>query len=514
MNDFLFADDDDSNDVVEVSDSNWKILIVDDEPEVHAVTKLALSDFSFQHKGLEFHSAYSGEEAKQLILDHPDAAIILLDVVMESDDAGLQVAEYIRQRAKNHFVRIILRTGQPGQAPERQVIVNYDINDYKSKTELTAQKLFTVIMASLRSYRDIIAIEQNRKGLEKIITASTNLFSIHSMESFISGIVQQLTSVISCSDKAMYATTLIANDHSQDDSDLVVVAGQGDYANAEGKSVKTVLKPAMMSAFNQALNNKEIVYGEDYVIAYCQSKSSKGSLLYIAGLNDELSDTDKHLIELFTTNVQLAYDNVLLTRDLEDTQREIVMRLSEAVECRSKETGNHVKRVSLYCRLLALKAGMSEEEADQIMHAAPLHDLGKIGIADDILNKPAKLDELERENMMEHSLLGFNLLQGSDRPLIKAGAIIAKDHHEKWDGTGYPEGKSGESIHIYGRIVALADVYDALRNERCYKDAWPREDVVDYIKSQSGNHFDPEIVNYFIDSVDEFEQILINNPDK
>ena len=133
MDDFLFSDE--PNDVVE-PDSNgvWKVIVVDDEPEVHAVTKLALSDFEFQKKRLEFISAYSGEEARKVIQAHPDAAIVLLDVVMETDDAGLQVAKFIREIAKNNHIRIILRTGQPGQAPERQVIVNYDINDYKSKT--------------------------------------------------------------------------------------------------------------------------------------------------------------------------------------------------------------------------------------------------------------------------------------------------------------------------------------------------------------------------------------------
>ena len=178
MDDFLFSDEalDEVNEVVQGS---WKVIVVDDEPEVHAVTKLALSDFEFQDKRLEFISAYSGEEAKQVIQEHPDAAIVLLDVVMETDDAGLKVAKFIRETAKNNHIRIILRTGQPGQAPERQVIVNYDINDYKSKTELTAQKLFTVVMSSLRSYRDILSIEQSRQGLEKIIKASRDIFSTY-----------------------------------------------------------------------------------------------------------------------------------------------------------------------------------------------------------------------------------------------------------------------------------------------------------------------------------------------
>ena len=146
---FLFAAE--PEEPHQVSNGCWKVLIVDDEPEVHAVTRLALNDFSFQQKKLEFISAYSGAEAKKVLAAQPDIAVVLLDVVMETDDAGLLVASHIRETLHNHFVRIILRTGQPGQAPERQVIVNYDINDYKSKTELTAQKLFTVMMSSLRS---------------------------------------------------------------------------------------------------------------------------------------------------------------------------------------------------------------------------------------------------------------------------------------------------------------------------------------------------------------------------
>ena len=169
----------------------WKILIVDDEPEVHAVTRLALSDFKFLGRGLEFYSAESGEEGCKLMCKHPDAAIILLDVVMETDDAGLKVARYIREDLDNHFTRIILRTGQPGQAPERTVIINYDINDYKSKTELTAQKLFTAVMSSLRSYRDIMSIEHSRRKLEKALYSSADLFSEQSEDIFHDGIVQQ-----------------------------------------------------------------------------------------------------------------------------------------------------------------------------------------------------------------------------------------------------------------------------------------------------------------------------------
>ena len=189
----LFADDDADADGAEAGDAGpaageegrrvvrhkavpWKVMIVDDDREVHAITKVVLSDFTYDDRPLQFISAYNATEACGAILDHPDTAVVLLDVVMETDDAGLRCVEFIRRTAGNNQVRIILRTGQPGQAPERQVIVNYDINDYKSKAELTAQKLFTSVVAALRSYQHIISIDMSRRGLEKIIDGSASLF--------------------------------------------------------------------------------------------------------------------------------------------------------------------------------------------------------------------------------------------------------------------------------------------------------------------------------------------------
>jgi response regulator RpfG family c-di-GMP phosphodiesterase len=514
-NDFLFADE--TEELAPAHNGSWKILIVDDEPEVHAVTKLALSDFVFQGKNLEFFSAFSGQDAKLLVEQHPDAAIILLDVVMETDDAGLLVARYIREVLHNHYLRIILRTGQPGQAPERQVIVNYDINDYKSKTELTAQKLFTVVMSSLRSYRDILAIDNSRRGLEKIITASADLFASHSMEQFIDGVLQQLTSILGCNDDALLVTSSLVAGNVSDNTDpeqLVVFAGLGEFEHKEGKSVQEVLDPALLDAFQQALQSRSIVYRENYLVAYCTSKFTHGSLLYVSGLPTLVNETQKRLIELFSQNVQIAYENVQLQHEIEDTQREIVYRLSEAVEQRSTETGNHVKRVAFICYDLAKAYGLADDDAERLMFASPLHDVGKIGIPDAILNKPDSLQPDEWEIMKQHASIGYNILKDSKRATIKAGAIIARDHHERWDGSGYPDGKMGEQIHIYGRIVALADVYDALRHARCYKDAWPAEQVLDYVIKQSGKQFDPKLVEILRSRVDKIELILQKYPDK
>lgn len=510
---FLFAAEPEP--VQSVSNGSWKVLIVDDEPEVHAVTRLALNDFSFQQKRLEFISAYSGAEAQKILATQPDIAVVLLDVVMEADDAGLKVASYIRETLGNHFVRIILRTGQPGQAPERQVIVNYDINDYKSKTELTAQKLFTVMMSSLRSYRDIISLEQSRQGLEKIINASVDLFSSHSMEQFIDGVLQQLTSVLGCNEDALIvSSSLVAgNIETTNPHDLVVFAGQGEFERKEGKPIKEVLDPTLLEAFEAALQTRDIVYRDNYLVAYCCSKFTQGSLLYVSGLPGPMNENQKKLIELFAQNVQVAYENVQLQHEVEDTQREIVYRLSEAVEQRSVETGNHVRRIAFICYELAKAYGLSELEAEKLMFAAPLHDVGKVGIPDNILNKPEGLNEQEWQVIQTHASIGFNILKGSKRAIVQAGAIIARDHHEKWDGSGYPDGKQGEQIHIYARIAALADVYDALRHRRCYKDAWTLQQVLAEIDSQAGKQFEPKLVTVFKTIVPKLEAILQKYPD-
>jgi response regulator RpfG family c-di-GMP phosphodiesterase len=503
----LFAEDTDEE--IELQ-GKWKVLIVDDEPEVHAVTRLALNDFVFQDRNLDFISAYDGEQAKQMFREHDDIAVVLLDVVMETDDAGLIVADFIRNEMDNHFTRIILRTGQPGQAPERDVIINYDINDYKSKTELTSQKLFTVVIAALRSYRDIIVIEENRQGLEKIISASADLFSIHSLESFIEGIVQQLASLLGGTKDAAYLTAAVVGPkpiEQYNSSELFVFTGKGEYENTEGNRLEQVITGKKLISCQQAYANKTMVYEDEYLVAYCDSKTKKGSLLYLSGLPRKLTATDKNLVEIFSQNVQIAFDNVLLNKDIEDTQREIIERLADAMET-SYGSKNHTQRMVKICDVLGRAVGLSKEDLKTLCLAVPLHDIGKIIISENIMLKPGSLDKEEILKVRNHAEIGFNLLKDSNRPLIKAAALIARDHHEYWNGKGYPRGKSGEGIHIFCRITSLADAYDAMRTKRSYKEAWPLEKVMRVIIAEKGQQFDPKMVEFLQENIDEIENII------
>lgn len=173
-------------------------------------------------------------------------------------------------------------------------------------------------------------------------------------------------------------------------------------------------------------------------------------------------------------------------------------------ETRSKETGNHVKRVAEYSALMGELLGLSQAECALLRDASPMHDIGKVGIPDAVLHKPGRLTPEEWQIMMTHARLGYEMLQASHRPVMEAAATIALQHHEKWNGKGYPNGLAGEDIHLYGRIVALADVFDALGSDRCYKRAWPDEKIFTLLQEESGQQFQPQLVSLFFTHLDRF----------
>ena len=206
-------------------------------------------------------------------------------------------------------------------------------------------------------------------------------------------------------------------------------------------------------------------------------------------------------------NKQAKIDIASLYSEIIQTQKELIYLMGEIGETRSRETGNHVKRVALYSYVLAKEYGLSEAEAQLLKNASPMHDIGKIGIPDAILNKPGRLTLEEFEIMKTHAEIGYKLLNHSDRPLLKASAIVAYQHHERWDGKGYPRGLKGEEIHIFGRITAIADVFDALSSDRVYKKAWELDRILQLFKEERGRHFEPKLVDIFFSNLDELLKI-------
>lgn len=212
--------------------------------------------------------------------------------------------------------------------------------------------------------------------------------------------------------------------------------------------------------------------------------------------------------QLLSQNNNLEEQVQQRTQALQAAYLEVVARLSKAAEYRDNETSNHVKRVSLFSEILAKKAGLSEEQAQLIRLATPMHDVGKIGISDQILLKPGKLTADEYAQMQKHVEIGCEILSGADSPLLTLAHEIALTHHEKYDGTGYPHGLKGEAIPLSGRIVAITDVFDALTSERPYKTAWAIDQALDLLTSEKGKHFDPQLVDLFLEAMPEITLII------
>ncbi|MDM8521868.1 DUF3369 domain-containing protein [Desulfococcaceae bacterium HSG8] len=518
----VFSDDDSltGNQPFEFSGDNvlqkkeipWKLLIVDDDEEIHALTKMVLADYSFENRPLLMFSVYSGKEAIEFLAREKAISIVLLDVVMETDDAGLKCARDIREELNNHTVRIILRTGQPGQAPEQEVIVNYDINDYKAKTELTSQKLFTVVTASLRSYRQIKTIDQNRRALENIITASHSLFELRSFSLFATGILQQLTSILRLDESSLYAnSSSLSALRDIGQYEYNILAATGDFAGKENCSVDQVVPKDIRTRLLEAASKHESIFTDTTYTGYFETRKGERHLLYLQWQRT-LTEVDRDLISIFATNVAIAFENISLNNEVIKTQKEVILTLSEVVEGRSKETANHIRRVAAVACMIAKKIGLSDHEVEMVRLATPMHDIGKVGTPDSILKKPGKLTAEEYEIIKKHAELGYNIFRNSASEMMISAAIIAHQHHEKWNGKGYPKGLKGEEIHIYGRITALADVVDALTSKRCYKERWDMDKVIRLLKEERGEHFDPRVVDIFLDSLDEYNEILRQYP--
>jgi len=243
-----------------------------------------------------------------------------------------------------------------------------------------------------------------------------------------------------------------------------------------------------------------------------KNRSKDGTPYWVHASISPIYNDRGELIEYIAMRHNIS-EMIFQQEETERTQRELIYRLGESVESRSKESGNHVRRVAHYSKILALLAGLNEHEAETVFIASTMHDMGKIAIPDSILLKPGKLDKDEFEIMKTHSNIGYKLLAGSNLPILKMASIIAHEHHEHFNGNGYPLGIAGKDIAIHAKIVAIVDVFDALISDRVYKKAWDLEKVVDTIRSESGKQFDPILVELFLLNIDKFMEIKVKFED-
>ena len=302
----------------------WKVAVIDDDQAVHEGTRFALSDYNLNGQKLEILSAYSAAEGRELMRAHPDIAAVLLDVIMETDAAGLDLVEYIRNEIKNETVRIILRTGQPGQAPERRVIVQYDINDYKAKTELTADKLFTSLTAALRSYQQLERMVQTRRGLEIIIDAASTLYDFRSMQRLAEGVLTQIASLLNVD----CAGILVLRDGGVVGDDFSVLAGSGCYSRFIGTAGSKSLDPDLRSMVEAAFKRRKHEFVDQRTVLYVRTGSGR-EVVVLLQAERQLSETDRSLVEIFGSRLSIAFDNVILYQQLHEANTQLEDRVAQ-----------------------------------------------------------------------------------------------------------------------------------------------------------------------------------------
>jgi response regulator RpfG family c-di-GMP phosphodiesterase len=490
----------------------WKVLIVDDEKDIFTATRLAIQDIRYKERGLQLLHASSGKEGFEMMSANPDTALVLLDVVMESDDAGLLLVRRIRSELNNHSVRIVLRTGQPGQAPEQEVILDYDIDDYKTKTELTEQKLLTTVISSLRAFESLLAIEKHRQGLAKILEGASDLYQLHSLKEFASGVLKQVSTLLNVGKDGILCVESVQQNTGR--LPIEVIAATGSYEPLSHSNDLSGM-PELADAILEAFREKSTVYHHPYDVLYITSQNAREFVVHFSP-PWPLEELDRKLLEVFCQRISAAYDNLYLYRQLHRSQEATVVALADLAEFRDMETGQHVLRVQKLVDALsrelssmqAYKHELTPQFMDMIGMASILHDVGKIGTPDHILFKPGRLDPEERAVMQQHAMIGAVILQKAAEMVdgssyLSLGTEIAAGHHEHYDGQGYPKKLQGADIPLSARIVAVVDVFDALLNQRTYKPAWTLEATMDYIKERAGSQFDPKVVEALVKLVDE-----------
>lgn len=470
---------------------SWKVLVVDDEADIRTLTRLNLKGFVFDDRELHFLEAASAAEARRLLVENDDIAVALIDVVMESDDAGLRLVEYIRSELGNRMIRLVIRTGQPGVAPERFVIDNFDIDDYKDKTELTATRLYTTVRSALKAYRDLKTIDLNRIGLSRVLNAAPDLYRISnsSLNRFFEGVLTQIVGLCNLDDMSFISTI------------------DGLVATVDGKTVNVMATtgpltdPSRFDEIRQQCveavthgNAPERLRQNGTVIPLTVSQKPVG-FVYVEPTR-ELSVDDLDLLTVMAQQCSSALENLRLHIDLQSAYDNAIDMLAEIAEFKDKTTGQHIQRIDNYTRLVALELGVSAEAALHFGKASRLHDVGKIGIPDEILRKRGKLTPEEFAVMKTHVNIGASIL--SHDPSLAAAREVAMSHHERWAGGGYPTGQSSREASLLTRIVSVVDVFDALLSRRPYKDPWSLEDAVANIEAAAGTQFDPSVVAAFV----------------
>ena len=449
------------------------ILIIDDNPKNIQLAANVL-------KGTEFFNIFFATSGKAGLqqLGKKEFALILLDINMPELD-GYQTADIIKKDSKTCNIPIIFLSANATQDSINKGF-EHGAQDYITKpfqhNELT-HRVITHVELFLA-----------KKELQSEVDESHVL-----LEQYKEAI--DISSLVSKTDTKGNITYV---------NEPFCKVSQYSKEELLGKSHRIVRHPNVpkhiFTDMWKTITAKKIWKGT------IENRAKDGSSYFVDATVIPIMNHHNEIIEYISVRTDIS-KQVAAKEEIISSQKELLYTLGEMGELRSRETGDHVNRVALYSELLAIEYGLNVEEASMLKMASPMHDIGKIAISDSILLKPGRLTDEEFTQMKKHATIGYEIFKKSSHKLLQTAATISHEHHEKWDGTGYPRGLQGEEISICGRITSLADVFDALSNDRVYKKAWPLEEVLDFMRKESGKAFEPRLVDLLIQNIDEIVKI-------
>jgi response regulator RpfG family c-di-GMP phosphodiesterase len=487
--------------------SPWKILIVDDDHDVHIATRMALQGINFRGRKLEFIDAYSGAQALELLQVNPDTAIVFLDIIMETDDAGLRVAQRIREIGME-LVRIIVRTGFPGQAPERSVVVDYDIHDYLDKTGLSVQKLFTTVISALRAYDGLVVLAGHQRGLMGVLE-SISWFDFNAVGRYVSIMLAEFSTLARLDASSI---VMVTRPSAGLGDGAAVFATLGDLNSSSEPAELCDLEPETASLIYQSLDQMQALSGPAGQTLF--SRNHGVDLVLFAAGEGVFAKADEVLLEVFLLKACQAISNQQTFADMEGDRNAVLRGLALRGERWDNNAAVELDRLSRLATAVATRLHTTlsfSQEIDarfirDIGVAAMLHDLGNDEVLGGLLAKSTCYDPKERKLMQVHVAAGIKVVDGYLYGVGKSGVLrLARDiiggHHEHFDGTGYPNGCSGDAIPLSARLVAVVDAYIAMTSPRPHRAAMRPLAAQALIKQGAGAQFDPRIVEAVLEVV-------------
>ncbi|MEI6557873.1 MAG: HD domain-containing phosphohydrolase [Rhodospirillaceae bacterium] len=473
--------------------------MVDDDHSFHRICRKAFSSLRFKGIAVEVLSAYSGDEARAVLAANPDLGVALIDVVMENTRAGLDLVTHIREERGDKRIRIILNTAFPVHAVEREVVERYEINDYRTKSELNPDRLCTVVIEALRNFDSLCASEAARREMLGTMTAVVGLFNAKSLDEFCETVLETFATVPGSAPDLLIAR---AGEGAGNGGAPVILAGRGRFRPFGGQPADAIGDPELTGLLVAAITTEAVSCRCGRAAFRIRSRQDEALVVCADGPLPGAA-----ALRIFRTQAESVFDHLLTVEETYAVQIATIRAFAGVSGRNDHDAGGHLTRIERLSGLIAgeLRArgaypdSINDRLVEKIGLASVLHDIGMVYVPDDIVLNAEQLSAEEFQIINRHAMAGYRILTEAAAPvrgrnILRIAAEIARCHHERFDGTGYPDGIAGEAIPITARIVAVADVFDAMTSERPFRRAIRVDEALATLTAQAGKAFDPLVV--------------------